>query len=51
MTLVRVTFDEKATARAFDRAMTERKKEAHVFKPMDIKGMEAVCDTCYSSHN
>ena len=51
MALVRVNWDEETTARAYDRAMKERQKETHTFKPMDVRGMETVCDYCCSTHN
>jgi hypothetical protein len=38
------------TARAFDRAMKERRNDGHDFKPMNIGGMETICDKCYQAH-
>ena len=48
--MIKVTINEQEMAKAFDRAMKERAKDGHEFKPMDIVNMEHICDICYMGH-
>ena len=48
--MIKVNMNERDMANAFDRAMRERAKDGHEFKPMDIGGMENICDICFQVH-